>query len=103
MTSFKVQKYTEAITAFTRVINMDVRDATVYMNRGLSHANNGDYQLALQNFTQAIALNHHQAEAYYARSLIFLIMDDVPGARLDLRTAAQLDYAPAQRLLGYRK
>lgn len=101
VTSFKAQKYTEAITAFTRVIDMNVRDATVYMNRGLLYANNGDSWQALQDFTQAIALNHHQAEAYYARGLTSLIMDNAPAARLDVQTAAHLGYAPAQRLMGY--
>jgi tetratricopeptide (TPR) repeat protein len=98
-TSFKAQNYTEAITAFSRVINMNVNDASVYTYRGLSYANRGDYRQALQDLTQAIDLNHHQAEAYYARGLIAVIVDDMPAARLDLRTAFYLNYAPAQRLI----
>lgn len=98
-TSFAGQDYSAAITAFSRVINMNVRDARLYTNRGLSYANHGDYRLALQDFSQAIELNHHQAEAYYARGLTAFIIDDMPAARLDLQTAARLNYAPARRLL----
>ena len=97
--SFAAQHYTDALTAFNRVIDMNLRDARVYTNRGLSHAHLGDYPQALQDFTRAIALNHHQAEAYYARGLLAFIVDDAPAAHRDLQTAAQLNYAPAQQLL----
>jgi tetratricopeptide (TPR) repeat protein len=96
---FTAQNYPEAITAFTRAINLNMRDASVYTNRGLAHADRGDYQQALRDFSRAIALNHHQAEAYYARGLVAFIIEDVPAARLDLQTAADLNYAPAERLM----
>lgn len=96
--SFAAQNYNDAIMAFSRVINMNVRDARVYTNRGLSYANRGDYRQALQDLTRAIGLNHHQAEAYYARGLTAFIVDDVSTARQDLQTAAQLNYPPARRL-----
>ena len=97
--SLTTQNYDAAVVAFTRVLNLNMRDASVYANRGLSYANRGDHQQALEDFTQAIALNHHLAEAYYARALVTVMVDDVSAARRDLQTAAELNYAPAQRLM----
>lgn len=99
-TSFEAHNYTEAITAFTRLIEMNMRDARVYTNRGLSYARRGDYQQALRDLTRAIDLNHHQAEAYYARGLIAFIMHDIAAAQRNLQTASQLNDALAQQVLG---
>lgn len=97
--SFTAQNYTAAIAAFTQVINLNMRDARVYTNRGLAHANRGDYPQALEDFARAIGLDHHQAETYYARALVAFIVDNVPLARQNLQTAVDLNYAPAERLM----
>ncbi len=96
---FKARKYAEAVTAFTKAISMNLRDAAVYMNRGLSHANTGNYEQALADFTQAIDLDHHLAVAFYARSMTFFIMQKAADAHQDLQRAALLHYPPAHRLL----
>ncbi len=96
---FKARKYAEAVTAFNKAISMNLRDATVYMNRGLSHANTGNYEQALADFTQAIDLDHHLGVAFYARSMTFFIMEKAADAHQDLRQAALLHYPPARRLL----
>ena len=42
--------------------------AETYFNRGLSHAKNGEIELAIADYSKAIELNPDYAEAYYTIS-----------------------------------
>ena len=41
--------------------------AETYFNRGLSHAKNGEIELAIADYSKAIELKPDFAEAYYCR------------------------------------
>ena len=64
--------------------------AEVYYNRGLAHAKNGELELAIENYTQAIALKPDYADAYYRRSKAWLHLGETEKAKSDMQTASKI-------------
>lgn len=64
--------------------------ATKYYNRGLAHSKKGELELAIEDYTQAIALKPDYAEAYYYRGGAFLRLGEREKAKLDLATARKM-------------
>ncbi len=64
--------------------------AEVYYNRGVAHSKKGELELAIENYTQAIALKPDYADAYYNRGGAWLRLGDCEKAKSDLATAGNL-------------
>jgi len=64
--------------------------AETYYNRGLAHSKTGELELAVENYTKAIALKPDYADAYYNRGGAFLRLGEREKAKSDLATARNL-------------
>jgi tetratricopeptide (TPR) repeat protein len=62
----------------------------IFSNRGLQYLNAGQYDLAIQDFGQAIRLNPEDAWAFYGRGRAKQKMGDTAGANADIARALQL-------------
>ena len=71
--------------------------ANKYYKRGVAYTENGDYDCAIEDFTQAIELNPNFAEAYYQRGLADAKKGEVDKAIADYTKAIALkpNYADA--------
>jgi len=61
-----------------------------YHARGLEYLNNGDYDNAIADFTQAINLNPYSAEAYFNRGEAYTNEGDYDRAIADYNQAIRL-------------
>ena len=64
--------------------------AEMYYNRGLAHSKTGELELAVENYTQAIALKPDYADAFYNRGGAFLRLGEREKAKSDLTTARNM-------------
>lgn len=87
--------------------------ANKYYNRGLAYAKKGEVELAIADYTKAIALKPDYADAYYNRGGAWLRLGETEKAKADLATARNLginattaidrilrDYERAWKVLG---
>ena len=72
-------------------------DAKAYYKRGLAYWNNGEYDRAIEEYTQAITLNSQYAEAYNNRGIIYKKKEEYDRAIADYTQAITLNskYAKA--------
>lgn len=64
--------------------------AETYYSRGLAHSKNGDYELAIADYTKAIELKSDYADAYYRRSKTWLHLGETEKAKSDMATASNI-------------
>jgi tetratricopeptide (TPR) repeat protein len=65
-----------AIAAFTRAIQLDPKNAKVYLFRGDAYGRKGDYPKALADYNQAAALDPKDPDVFLARGTFFAFVDD---------------------------
>jgi serine/threonine protein kinase/regulator of sirC expression with transglutaminase-like and TPR domain len=65
-------------------------DSRTYNRRGLAHASMRNYEQAIYDYTKAIQLDRHFAEAYNNRSAAHLLMENYAQAVLDCNWAIEL-------------
>ncbi|MCX5697998.1 MAG: tetratricopeptide repeat protein, partial [Candidatus Omnitrophica bacterium] len=63
--------FPQAISDFTKAIEINPNDAEAYYNRGLVYGTQGNFPQAISDFTKAIEINPNDAEAYYNRGLAY--------------------------------
>lgn len=61
----KLRMYNDAISDYTKAIEMDPKNAYAYYNRGISHDKKGDYNIAIKDFIRAIELDPTKADFYH--------------------------------------
>ena len=64
--------------------------AEMYYNRGLAHSKKGEVELAIKNYSKAIALKPDYADAYYRRSKAWLHLGEKEKAKSDMKTASNI-------------
>ncbi|MBN2568950.1 MAG: OmpA family protein, partial [Deltaproteobacteria bacterium] len=91
-------KYTEAIEAFTRAIEIDSQLVEAYFKRGkASFAHDRTKCLSsLKDLTRVIDLEDDNAEAYYERALVNFYMINNEQGRKDMEKAASLGHKGAR-------
>ncbi|MEC4813028.1 MAG: tetratricopeptide repeat protein [Scytonema sp. PMC 1069.18] len=72
-------------------IAVSPNDVVGYKNRGNSRADLGDYEGAIEDYTQAIKLNRKDADAYYHRGNYRYDLGDYIGAIADYNQAIRLN------------
>lgn len=96
--AFQARQYPQAMTAFTKAIQLQPRDARAYTNRGLTYARMGDYHLAYLDLSKAIDLNPQQTDAYYVRGVVALLLGDTAQAQQDVAYAVRLGHPHALQI-----
>ncbi|MBW4566183.1 MAG: tetratricopeptide repeat protein [Mojavia pulchra JT2-VF2] len=83
--------------SFNKAIKMNPHDAIAYKNRGNARADIGDYEGAIDDYTQVIAINPHDANAYFNRGNARYDLGDHAGAIDDYTQALTINpnYADA--------
>ncbi len=80
----------------TKEINKE--RAEIYYNRGVAHAEKGEVELAIEDYTKAIELEPDNADAYYRRSKAWLHLGEVEKAKSDMKTASSIGIDSATAL-----
>jgi tetratricopeptide (TPR) repeat protein len=65
-------------------------DAEVYYHRGNAHKKNGQYDMAISDFTKAIEINPGHADAYYTRGVVYYYIKDYENALDDFYKSQKL-------------
>ncbi len=77
----------EAIEDFGRVLEIDVKNERAFYYRGIAALIKGSYELAVEDLTRSVELNHTRGVAFLARGLCFSELDRMDEASRDLKTA----------------
>ena len=64
-------QYDQAISDYTKTINIDPRYALAYTGRGNAFERKGEHDRAMSDYTKAIEINPRYAEAYTGRGLAY--------------------------------
>ncbi|QWR77417.1 tetratricopeptide repeat protein [Candidatus Magnetomonas plexicatena] len=96
---YKNGDHEQAITDYTKGIELDPNSASAYNNLGSSYNNKGEYDRAIADYNRAIELNPHLTEAYNNRGNSYKNKGDYYNAIDDYSTAARLGYIDAQSFL----
>ena len=105
-----VGEYDNAITAFTKVIELDPGQTAAYGYRGDAYLKKNDYENAFQDFTKVIESNpepQQLRDAYVWRSIVYQHNNDAEKATSDFSKSVELGLreseAYASRALVYRQ
>ena len=79
-----------AISDFTKVIELNPKDAVAYYNRGWNKGKIKDYYGEISDYTKAIEINPNYLSAYKNRGIDKEIIGDLNGACADWQKASQL-------------
>lgn len=82
--------HAEAAKTYSRIIELDPKDAEAYFNRGTAKGMQEDHVGSIADYDQAIALDPEFATAFGNRGVAKVIMEDKSNACPDLIKAKQL-------------
>jgi len=84
--------YTGAVESFSKALRLTLGDlATVLVYRGDAYAAQGEHDLALADFNEALRQNPYLPEAYAARGNLRRLLGDLYGAVEDHTAALQIE------------
>lgn len=83
MAHYKQGQLEEAITNFTKAIELNPSHASAYSNRGLVYATKGQHNQAIADFTQAITLDPDHTGTYATRAISYTKLGKLPEAIAD--------------------
>lgn len=79
-TALRAGKLPQAITAFTRAIDIEPTYAEAYVKRGLAYYRTAQYETAIADYTQTLGLNRYHADAYASRGDAYRALTDTQRA-----------------------
>ena len=105
VTCHKNKEFKQAITHYSKAIEINPQLAEAYNNRGLAKFDLGEYQEAITDYDTAIEINTQYAEAYYNRGGAKYSLDDKNAAIADYDIAIETNpqYANAYSNRGIAK
>ena len=80
-------QYEEAVTSFSRAINLYESSAVIWHNRGMAYFELGDNQAAINDFTKSILLDPDQVETYCDRGAAYFSIQLYDSATIDYEEA----------------
>ena len=86
----KAGNYVEAITSFTKAIEVQPLDAYAWYNRAMAKNMIGEYESAIDDFTTCIGLSRGYEKVWYNRGLTKMYVGLFDGALFDLNQALQI-------------
>ncbi len=66
-TALRSWKFSQAVKAFTRAIEIEPKYAEAYVKRGLAYYRSAEYETAIVDYTHTLKLKRYQADAYASR------------------------------------
>ena len=87
------KKYDLAVPEYTKVIELDSKDAANYLNRGLALFKLKNYDLAIADYDKAIELAPKESMVYFNRGDLHEKMGNLQKAIGDYKKAVELDAA----------
>jgi tetratricopeptide (TPR) repeat protein len=82
---------TDAVKAFSMVIELNPQYAGAYNNKGIAYAKLGNYQQAIKDYNKAIELNPQDAKAYNNRGVAYDNLGNYQQAIKDYNKAIELN------------
>ncbi len=83
----------EAIAEYDEAIRRNPMHPLAYYNRGNAHLDLGQYQLAVNDYSEAIQVYPWDAEVYAARAFCFALLGRDEDAQQDVERAVHLGFA----------
>jgi tetratricopeptide (TPR) repeat protein len=95
LVALETQNFTGAVELLSRVVKIDPRYATAFVNRGSAFQALGQWEAALESYAQALALDANLAEAHYNCGVVLqkLQRREEALARYDTTIALRPDLA----------
>ena len=100
-------KYQDAITDYSQIIQLSLETEifSVYNNRGICYRAIGEFNLAMDDFDEAIRINNSYRDAYNNRGMVLADLGKHKEAISDYNVAIKLDktywYAYNNRAMSY--
>lgn len=94
-----MEKYDQAISDFTRAINLKPESFETYQERGEIYRRMEQYDLALNDYTKAIQLGSKNFDVYQNRGKLHLYLKQDEEAIADFSQAIQIDPTRAESFL----
>jgi tetratricopeptide (TPR) repeat protein len=95
MVQVRLNRSSEAMPLFHKVIELDPKSAGAHLNLGIALADQFDLNGALAEFTTAVQLEPNNSQAHYNRGRVLLDLQRNADAKPELETATHLDPASA--------
>ena len=80
---------------YDKAIRRNPGRALVFYNRGTAFLDLGQYQLAVNDYSEAIRVYPRDTEVYAARAFCYALMDEDAKAQQDVEAAVNLGFARA--------
>lgn len=87
----KQEQYDEAISDYTKGIELDSSKSGAFISRGTAYYYKGDYEQAFSDFTLAIEKNPKLSDAYFNRGNVYYQKGEYGNAIIEYSQAIQLD------------
>ncbi len=85
-------EYEEAISDYTKALEIEPLSADVYANRGLAYSQIGQNDKAISDFNEALEINPQYALAYNSRAVVYYTIREYDKAWKDVHKAQRLGY-----------
>ena len=89
--NFVIGEYTAAITDYTKAIELNQKEPTVFFSRALAYLNTSSFSLAISDFDKVIELDPKEAMAYFKRGNAHEKLGNAEKALADYKKAFELD------------
>ena len=80
------------IPIFNKAIKVNRRDSELYLGRGVAYFDDGAFEEAIDDLSEALRLDPNIGPAYSSRALAWLCLQEPDNSLRDLAKANSLDY-----------
>jgi len=100
----QIGRYDQAISDFSKAIEINPRFAQAYKNRGWAYIKKRQYDQAISDFNKTIEIDPGFVEAYFYRAIVYFLAEEYHKSLSDVIKARQLGYKiPLKFLDDFRK